>query len=61
MNNESGVDNVTQSKKLDERISKLQEDLSNNKVTATNKHNSLMENKREMENAFEERIKNLTE
>ncbi len=48
-------------KRLEDTIAKLQEENSNMQVTAKNKYDSLMENKREMENAFEERIKQLAE
>jgi len=44
-------------KRLDDQIVKLLEELSNSQVTAKNRYDSLNENKREMENAFEERIK----
>jgi hypothetical protein len=39
----------------------LQEELSNSQVQAKNRYDSLNENKREMENAFEEKIKQLAE
>jgi len=48
-------------KRLEDAILKYQEDLSSNQVTAKNKYDSLNENKREMENAYEEKIKQLAE
>lgn len=44
-------------KRLEDTIIKLQEELSNTQVQAKNRYDSLSENKREMENAFEEKIK----
>lgn len=48
-------------KKLDDKINKLQEELSSSQLQHRNRYDSLNENKRDKENAFEERIKNLAE
>jgi DNA anti-recombination protein RmuC len=48
-------------KKLDDKINKLQEDLSTSQLRHRNMYDSLMESKRDMENAFEERIKSMAE
>ena len=48
-------------KKLDDKINKLQEDLSSSQLQHRNRYDSLNENKRDMETAFEERIRNLSE
>jgi hypothetical protein len=46
-------------KKIDEKINKLTETLSSNQLRERNKYDSLAENKREIENGFEEKIKTL--
>ena len=56
-NQPDNVDKIMKVKKLEEEISKLSEDNSSAQVQAKNRYDSLNENKREMENAFEERIK----
>jgi hypothetical protein len=48
-------------KKLDDQINKKQEDLTSNQLQHRNRYDSLNENKRDMEAAFEERIRNLAE
>lgn len=48
-------------KRQEDKILKYGEELSNSLVQANNRYNSLNENKREMENAFEEKIKQLAE
>ena len=48
-------------KNLDDKIAKLTEENSNIQVQAKNRYDSLSENKREIESAFEERIKQLAE
>ena len=56
-NQTDSVDKIMKVKRQDDIIAKLQEELSNSQVQAKNRYDSLNENKREMENAFEERIK----
>lgn len=48
-------------KNLDDRIAKLTDENSNIQVQAKNRYDSLNETKREIESAFEERIKSLAE
>ena len=55
------VEKMMKVRKYEDRIVKLQEELSNSQVQAKNRYDSLNENKREMENAFEEKIAQLQE
>lgn len=59
--NSESFDKVLAIKKLDDQINKKQEDLSSNQLQHRNRYDSLNENKRDMESAFEERIRNLAE
>jgi len=52
---------MVQARRLDEVITKLEDKRSNMKVQCRNKHEWLAENKREMENNYEDQIKNLQE
>lgn len=56
-NQPDSVEKIMKVKRLEDTILKLQEELSNSQVQAKNRYDSLNENKREMENAFEEKIK----
>ena len=56
-NQPDSVEKIMRVKRLEDEINKLSEDNSNAQVQAKNRYDSLNENKREMENAFEERIK----
>ena len=58
--NES-FEKVMQVKKLDDQINKLQEELSSSQLQHRNRYDSLNENKRDMETAFEDKIRNLAE
>jgi hypothetical protein len=58
--NES-FEKVMNIKKLDDKINKLQEDLSSHQLTHRGKYDSLNENKRDREAFFEEQIRNLAE
>lgn len=58
---QESFDKVMKLKKLDDKINKLQEDLSSSQLQHRNRYDSLNENKRDMETAFEERIRNLSE
>lgn len=60
-NQPDSVEKIMKVKRLEDNILKLQEELSNSQVQAKNRYDSLNENKREMENAFEEKIKQLAE
>jgi cilia- and flagella-associated protein 57 len=60
-NQPDSVEKIMKVKRLEDTILKLQEELSNSQVQAKNRYDSLNENKREMENAFEEKIKQLAE
>lgn len=60
-NQPDSVEKIMKVKRLEDQIVKLQEELSNSQVQAKNRYDSLNENKREMENAFEEKIKQLAE
>mmetsp|Transcript_20483 Transcript_20483/g.19450 ORF Transcript_20483/g.19450 Transcript_20483/m.19450 type:complete len:156 (+) Transcript_20483:1917-2384(+) len=60
-NNQDGVEKMMKVKNLEEEINKLQEDNSNAQLQAKNRYENLNSNKIEMENAFEERIKQLSE
>jgi hypothetical protein len=55
------VDKLMKMKKLEDAIAKANDDLSNSQVQAKNRYDSVNENKREMENSFEEKIKQLAE
>jgi len=59
--NSESFDKVLAIKKLDDQINKKQEDLTSNQLQHRNRYDSLNENKRDMESAFEERIRNLAE
>ena len=54
-------DKVMQLKRKDEQINKLQEELSSSQLQHRNRYDSLNENKRDLEQVFEERIKALVE
>ncbi len=60
-NNPDSVEKIMKVKNLEDEITKLSDDNGNAQVQAKNRYDSLNENKREMENAFEERIKQLAE
>ena len=44
-------------KRKDEQINKLQEDLSSSQLQHRNRYDSLLENKKDLEAVFEEKIK----
>lgn len=50
-----------QLKKLDDKINKLQEQLSSTQLQHRNKYDSLMESKREMESYFDSKIRDIAE
>jgi len=52
-------DKVIKVKKLDEQINKLQEELSSSNLLHRQRYDSLLENKRELENSFEEQIRSM--
>ena len=58
---QESFEKVMNIKKLDDKINKLQEELSSSQLQHRNRYDSLNENKRDKENAFEERIKLLSE
>jgi hypothetical protein len=61
LNQGESFDKVMKLKKLDDRINKLQEELSSSQLQHRNRYDSLNENKRDRENAFEEKIKALAD
>jgi len=60
-NNQDNFEKYQKLRKLDEKISKLQEELSSSQLQHRNRYDSLMENKRDAENIAEEQIKALEE
>jgi hypothetical protein len=58
---QESFEKVMNIKKLDDKINKLQEDLSSSQLQHRNRYDSLNENKRDREAFFEEQIRNLAE
>lgn len=58
---QDSFDKVMKVKKLEDKINKLQEELSSSQLQHRNRYDSLMENKRDAENIAEEQIKSMAE
>lgn len=59
MSNPENLDGVLSGKQQEDELAKLEEEKANSVMQAKNRYDALLENRREMESAFEERIKKL--